>query len=113
MLLIHTLNGWNNTYLITWMTEICQICDRKLGTDINEHHLVPKTFKGRDKITLHRLCHDQLHHSISERDMLKYYNTVERLREHEDISKFREWVKNKHPDFYIMIRDTKQRNRQR
>jgi len=97
------------------MTDTCPICDRELGQDINEHHLFPKTFKNKNfaTITLHRLCHDQLHHSITEREMLKYYHTVERLREHEDIEKFRNWVKNKHPDFYIMIRDTKNRNRQR
>lgn len=98
---------------MTAETNTCPLCGRPFGSDINEHHLIPKTFKGKGTITLHRLCHNQIHHYISEREMEKYYHTVERLLEHENVQKFVNWVKNKDPDFYIMTRDTKARNRKR
>jgi hypothetical protein len=91
----------------------CPLCGRQLGTDVNEHHLIPRSFKGKETVTLHRICHDHIHHVISEREMLNQYNTVESLRDHPDVKSFIHWVRNKHPDFYIRIRDSKGRNRRR
>ena len=40
------------------MNTICGICDRPLGTmSIDEHHLIPKTFKGKEKVKVHKICH--------------------------------------------------------
>lgn len=83
------------------------------GPSINEHHLIPRTFKGKEVITLHVVCHDKLHHTLSEREMAQHYHTVERLRTHPEIAKFIRWVARKEPEFYIKHKDTKQRNRKR
>jgi len=92
----------------------CPLCGRSLGATRSEHHLIPKSVKKTDEtILMHQLCHDQIHHFISEKEMGNYYNTVSKLLEHEDVRNFVRWVKNKHPDFYIMTRDTKSRNRKR
>ena len=45
--------------------------------------------------------------------MLKYYHTIERLLEHEEIQKFIKWVKNKDPEFYIKHKETKARKSKR
>lgn len=94
---------------------ICPLCDRELikGSSIDEHHLIPKTFKGRDTITLHRICHQKIHHTFSERELLNFYHTVERIRAHEEIQKFVKWVKKKDPLFYGKNKDTKNRRRKR
>jgi hypothetical protein len=38
--------------------ERCPLCGRVLGTvNIDRHHLVPKTFKGREQFPIHKICH--------------------------------------------------------
>jgi hypothetical protein len=78
----------------------CPLCSRELGNDVNKHHLIPKTFKGKDTVTLHRICHRKIHSVFTERELLKHYHTIERLLEHEEIQKFVSWVSKKDPDFY-------------
>lgn len=79
----------------------------------NEHHLVPATFKGKEKITIHKICHSKLHSAITEREMEHYYHTIERLLEHEEIQKFIKWVKKQPDDFYSKNKETKERKRKR
>jgi hypothetical protein len=92
----------------------CCICGRTLeGGVIEAHHLVPKTFKGTELVDIHRICHRKLHSTITEREMLNYYHTPERLLEHEEIVKFVEWVKKKPVDFYSKNDDTNDRKKKR
>jgi 5-methylcytosine-specific restriction endonuclease McrA len=95
--------------------ETCCICGRPFGDPdyIEFHHLIPKTFKGSNGINIHAICHRKLHSAITEREMLKYYHTTERLLEHEDIQKFIKWVANKHVDFYNKNDETKSRHGKR
>ena len=52
---------------------MCPLCNRELGTEwIDEHHLIPKTFKGKETITLHRICHEKIHSTFSERELYNY-----------------------------------------
>lgn len=84
----------------------CPLCTRELGTVCDEHHLIPKTFKGKEKIWLHKICHRKLHSVFSEREMLNYYHTIERLLEHEEIQRFVKWIQKKPIDFYDSSKDT-------
>lgn len=84
----------------------CKICNRELGNVIDEHHWVPRTFKGKEKDFLHKICHRKLHSVFTEREMLHYYNTVERCLEHEDMKKFVKWVQKKPINFYDSSKDT-------
>jgi Mg2+ and Co2+ transporter CorA len=79
----------------------CPICQRELGTvNVDEHHLVPKTFKGKDTVALHKICHRKIHATFTERELANYYNTIERILEHEEIQKFIKWVAKKSIDYY-------------
>jgi hypothetical protein len=92
----------------------CPICNRPLtGKFIQEHHLIPRTFKGHEVIKLHKICHQKIHSSITERELAKYYHTIDRLLEHEEIQKFIKWVSNKPIDFYDKSDDTKIRHSKR
>ena len=92
----------------------CPLCKREMPEgSYNDHHLIPATFKGREKITLHKVCHDKLHHVFSEREMQQYYNTIDKILEHEEIQKFVKWVKKQRPDFYSKHKDTKSRKQKR
>lgn len=93
--------------------ETCPLCDRQLGQNIDEHHLIPKTFKGKETVTLHKICHRKVHSVFTERELANYYNTIERLREHSEIQKFIAWVAKKEPDYYSGSDETKTRKGKR
>ena len=93
----------------------CPICQREMipGKSIDEHHLIQKAFKGKDTITMHKICHRKLHATITEREMKSYYFTVERLLENEEIQKFVKWVSKKDPEYYSGSKETTGRKKKR
>jgi hypothetical protein len=81
--------------------DACPLCGRELGAvNIDRHHLVPKTFKGKEQFPIHKICHRKIHSAFTERELLRSYHTWEALRGHEEIRAFIEWVARKPPDFY-------------
>lgn len=94
----------------------CPICGRELiddGKSVDKHHLIPKTFGGKETIILHRVCHQKIHATFSERDLSKFYSTAEAILGHEEIQKFVKWVRKKDPTYYSINRDTKERKGKR
>jgi hypothetical protein len=79
----------------------CPICGRPLvdGPSVDLHHLIPKTYKGKETVLIHRVCHTKIHSLFTERELYFHYNTVERLRDHPEMEKFIKWLKNKDPEF--------------
>jgi len=100
----------------------CPLCGRPIikGPSIDEHHLKPRAFGSKkeisadlNKVILHKICHMKIHSSISERELYRYYHTIERVKEHHDIIRFISWVQKKNPEFVNIHRDTKERKRKR
>jgi len=64
----------------------------------------PVTYKqGRRGTTtnlLQKICHDKIHSVFTEMELKRHYNTIEKLKEHEEISSFLKWVAKKEPQFY-------------
>lgn len=81
---------------------LCGLCGRDLiaGPSVNRHHLVPKTFGGKEAVWIHRVCHSKIHSLFSERELLKLYHNFEALLRHEEIIKFVKWVRKKDPEYY-------------
>lgn len=80
---------------------LCPLCGRPLGTvNIDRHHLVPRTFKGKEQFPIHKICHRKIHSVLSDRELLQHYHTWEALRAHPDIATFIAWVARKPPGFY-------------
>ncbi len=81
--------------------EPCPLCGRPLipGRSINLHHLVPRTFGGKQSYPIHKICHSKIHSVFSERELLKVYHTWESLRSHPEIAKFVRWVARKDPEY--------------
>jgi 5-methylcytosine-specific restriction endonuclease McrA len=80
--------------------DLCPLCGRPLGTvNIDRHHLVPKSLKGREQFPIHKICHRKIHATFSERELLRAYHTWDALRTHEDIHAFIAWVANKPAGF--------------
>ena len=94
--------------------EECPLCGRELGTvRISEHHMIPKSKKGKDTVTLHDICHSTIHRFFTEIELERYYNTFERLLENEDIQSFVKWVRKKPPEFYNKTDETTRRKGKR
>ena len=95
-------------------TNFCPICARPLGNILVErHHLVPKTFKGKELISIHKICHVKIHSVFTERELLKYYFTADRIREREEMQTFISWVANKPPEYYVASKDSQVRKSKR
>jgi len=103
------------------MTNTCPICNREYGGEMQDHHLIPKTFSGRasgvhdrdNLVAIHKICHQKIHATFAENELYQYYHTVERLIEHEEMQKFIKWISKKPADFYDKNADTKSRKRKR
>ncbi len=80
---------------------LCPLCGRPMvpGPTSDEHHLVPKSRKGRDKFLVHRVCHTKIHATLTEKELADHYNTWEALRAQPEIAAFISWVRKKPPEF--------------
>lgn len=92
---------------------ICALCGRPLGVKVEAHHLVPKTYGGRETVALHPICHRKIHTTLSEQELRGRFNTLEALRGHDEIKTFLKWIANKHSDFYVATLDSRQRKAKR
>ncbi len=90
---------------------ICPLCARTLAPPSNKHHLIPisKGGKNTPTIILHKVCHDKIHAVLSEMELKRHYNTIEKLQHHPEIAKFIKWIQNKDPHFYDKSVKTKER----
>lgn len=93
----------------------CVICQRQLGSlvGISDHHLVPKQYKGTTTILIHNICHQKIHATFSNDELLHTYHTIEAICNNEEMAKFIKWVSKKDPDFYDKNDDTNQRHKKR
>lgn len=74
----------------------CPLCMRPIPTSQRDaHHLIPKSRGGMDTVILHRLCHRQIHATLTENQLARQYFTIEALRSHPEIAKFIQWISNK------------------
>lgn len=79
---------------------VCPLCGRPLGLRVEDHHLVPRTYKGRATVPLHPICHRKIHSVFTERELKDHFHTIERLQENPDIAAFVAWLAKKPPDFH-------------
>ncbi|WP_336960036.1 HNH endonuclease [Sphingobium aquiterrae] len=80
--------------------ELCALCGRPLGEQVEWHHLVPKNRGGKEKVALHPICHKTIHATLSNAEIARKFNTIAALRAQEGIARFIAWVERKPPDFY-------------
>lgn len=80
----------------------CPLCGREMieGPSVNEHHLVPKSLKGKDKIFLHKACHQKIYTIFTEKELQQRYNKIEMIKENTEIQKFIKWIRKKDPEYY-------------
>ena len=79
----------------------CPLCGRPMvpGSSLNDHHLIPRTYGGRETVTMHRICHAKIHAVLTERQLRDQYHEIDALRGHPELAAFVRWVRRKSPEF--------------
>ena len=86
------------------MEQPCALCGRERL--LTFHHLIPRTLhsnKWFEKnftkddmrsrgIDVCRECHSAIHRFLSEKELGRHYNTLEKLRAHEALARFVAWI---------------------
>lgn len=91
----------------------CLLCYRELGTNWDEHHLIPKVKGGhkKEKVKLHKICHRTIHATFKEAELANYYNTIDKLLSHDKIKSFVKWVQKKPSDYFTGCKETNGRRK--
>lgn len=75
---------------------VCPLCERPIPPALeSRHHLVPKLKGGTHGPVeiLHSICHAKIHTTLTESEIARDFDTVDKLREHPEIAKFVRWVR--------------------
>lgn len=94
-------------YPLPIQEEICSLCNRVIPLDhLDKHHLIPKSKGGVEVVKIHRACHRQIHMLLTENELAKHFNTVEKILLHPDMQNFVQWIKDKPIDFLPPMRQS-------
>jgi hypothetical protein len=86
----------------------CALCHRDVN-EVTKHHLIPRTrHKNRkNKKTFSRTevkervilvcqpCHSNIHAVLTEKELERTYNTLEKLAKHPKVERFSQWLSRK------------------
>ena len=86
---------------------LCELC--AVAESFNKHHLVPSNNK-MPKVYLCKMCHDTIHEHFTNKELKKYYHTIEDLKKTEQIQRYLEW-RIKHPN--VELRHKMSNNRKK
>jgi len=73
----------------------CSVCGRPDDDTMDDHHLVPKSKKGKETVSIHRVCHDKIHATFTNQELAKAFNTIEKIMENELMQNFVKFVSKK------------------
>ena len=68
----------------------CAICEREVET--TRHHLTPQNRKESAVTSICDPCHRQLHAVFTNHELRQRYNTVEDLKESDEMQRFANWI---------------------
>ena len=65
---------------------------------------MPKSRGGRETVPIHPICHRTIHATLSNAELERGYAEPAALRDHPEIARFLDWVRDKDPDFHAPTR---------
>ena len=82
----------------------CVICGRDMYNDahqsIDQHHFIPKSRGGIEKLYIHKVCHQAIHAFWTVKELEQQYSDPEVIKSQDVIQPFLAWIKKKDPLFY-------------
>jgi 5-methylcytosine-specific restriction endonuclease McrA len=98
------------------LKKTCSLCRREVPST-TRHHLVPRKLHNRPRIRktfpksareetipLCRACHKQVHALLTESELARDYNTLEKLAAHPTLARFLVWIARQPPTADIPVR---------
>lgn len=75
---------------------ICELCEREVKR-VSKHHLLPLQKGGRHTLTvpLCQPCHSTLHHTFTNAELARTYNSLEKLKAAEPLQDYLRWIRNR------------------
>jgi 5-methylcytosine-specific restriction endonuclease McrA len=89
-------------------SQTCSLCESAPAE--SKHHTIPKSRGGKDTEGLCTDCHNQIHAVLTNKEMLLEFNSIEKLKEFEQIKKWVAW-RRKHPN--VTVKHTMSRERKK
>jgi len=91
---------------------ICPVCKRNIPPCYQEkHHLIPKQKKGKETINLCCNCGDMLHKLFTNKELIKKYNTLEKILANSEVQNWIKWICKKPNDFSICMATKKRKHK--
>jgi 5-methylcytosine-specific restriction endonuclease McrA len=94
----------------------CGLCGRA-EDHLTRHHLIPRTrhhnkrtrrtssrAEREQTVLLCHACHKQVHALLTEKELERRYDTVEKIAAHPEIARFVDWVRRQPPGKHITVR---------
>ncbi len=82
--------------------KICPLCQREIPPKLeSRHHLTPKLKGGKNGpiAILHTICHSKIHSLLTESELARDYDTIEKLFQHDAIAEFVRWIQKRPIDY--------------
>jgi 5-methylcytosine-specific restriction protein A len=80
----------------------CPLCQREIPPRLeSKHHLTPKLKGGAQGpiAILHTICHGKIHSVLTEVELARHYDSIDKLLQHEAIAEFVTWVRKRPIDY--------------
>lgn len=74
----------------------CPLCERTVEA-LTRHHLEPQRRKESDVVAICEPCHDQLHAVFTHHELRQRYDTLEALKESDEMQRFVDWLRRHDP----------------
>ena len=88
----------------------CNICHRETPDQyIQEHHLIPKSKRGKETVPLCKPCHNQLHKMFTNNELRDQLYTIDLLLENEKVKNWTRWIKKRKDTFKVCMKTKKKR----
>lgn len=90
----------------------CPICRHRYArAELTNHHLVPKSRKGKETVLLCRNCHRQIHALYTEKELERAFGTLDALLAAERLQPWIAWVRKRKPSGRLRTNTSRRKGR--
>lgn len=83
---------------------VCWLCERPMGRQVQLHHPVPRSKKGRTTVPVHPICHKTIHKYFTNAQLARIGVDRDQVLASDDVRRFVSWIASKPADFNAPVR---------